>query len=171
MDPLVKDIVDIVSKLGGLVTVIVGVVMARNQIIKFRDHKGRELEKKERDTKIQQALFWLELRKLFAEHEEVHRMLLSGEWPTTSETKKEPSTDELAALGAYIGLFEFCKSLLDDGLINPDIFKINYEYRVVSILTNETVLKEFFQTDRNREGWKQFISLAELWGHQVPKLA
>ena len=105
MDLFAKDLIDAISKIGGLVTVIVAVVLAYHQLGKSRDQKERELEKRDREIKTQRARFWLELRKMFAEHDEVHRLLRDGDWPGTvdpdlnseSSSSDDSSSDETSS--------------------------------------------------------------------------
>ncbi len=184
MDPFLKDLIDAISKIGGLVTVIVGVIMACHQLNKSRAQKERELENRDRETKTQRAQFWLELRKMFKEHDEVHRMLRDGTWPHTADShtatsnssemdinnlnEKTPSDEQLTALEAYMGLFEHCKAMIDDDLIDLPTFKSIYGYRVENILDNETVVKTKFTISWTRDKWKDFIALAEDLGLLVP---
>lgn len=185
MDPFVKDLIDTISKIGGLVTIIVGIILAYHQLIKSRDQKERELEKRDREIKTQRAQFWLELRKMFGEHDEVHKMLRDGTWPRSlaasssvsnassmdtdsSGDRKEPSTEQWAALESYMGLFEHCKAMIDDELIDLPTFSSIYRYRIGNILANQTIVKAKFLNKTLREGWKDFIALAEELKYKVP---
>lgn len=186
MDPVLKDLIDAISKIGGLVTVMVAVALAYHQISRSRDQKERELEKRDREIKNQRAQFWLELRKMFAEHDDVHRMLRYGTWPhsladsastasslfstdiDSSNDREEPTLEQWADLEAYMGLFEHCKAMLDDDLIDFPTFSSIYGYRVGNILANETIEKAKFRNKHARGGWKDFIALAEKLGYKVP---
>ena len=185
MDPFVKDLIDAIVKIGGLITVMVAVALAYQQVNKSRDQKERELEKRDRETKNQRARFWLELRELFAEHDDVHRMLRYGTWPQSladsastahnvlsmdsdsSDDREEPTLEQWADLEAYMGLFEQCKAMLDDDLIDLPTFSSIYGYRVGDILANKTIDREEFRNKQARGGWKNFIALAEKLGYKV----
>jgi hypothetical protein len=109
--------------------VIVGIFLAYNQIGKSRNQKERELKKRDREIKTQQAKFSLELRKMISQYDDVHRMLRDGNWPQKADTpstannvssvdndnlidRERPSTEQWAALEAYMGFFEHCKYML-----------------------------------------------------------
>ena len=186
MDPVVKDLIDAITRIGGLVTVMVAVALAYRQVSKSRDQKERELEKRDREIKNLRARFWLELRKMFAEHDEVHRMLRYGTWPHSladsvptpsnvfsmdteaSDDREEPTLEQWADLEAYMGLFEQCKAMLDDDLIDFPTFSSIYGYRIGDILENKTIEKGEFRNKQARGGWKNFIALAERLGYKVP---
>ena len=186
MDPFVKDLIDALIRIAGLITIIVAVALAYDQLSKGRDQKERELEKRGREIKNQRAQFWLELRKMFAEHDGVYRMLHYGTWPRSladsativsdvfpmdtdsSSDREDPSLEQWADLEAYMDLFEQCKAMLDDDLIDFSTFSSIYGYRVGDILANKTITREEFRNKEARGGWKDFIALAEKLGYKVP---
>jgi hypothetical protein len=104
------------------------------------------------------ARFWLELRKMFAEHDEVHFRLRGGGWP---EGHTGPSTSqEWAKVESYMGLFEHCNRMLEEGLIDLETFRHIYKYRVQNILNNQTIVQAKLNK-ANRDNWKDFVDLAE----------
>lgn len=105
--------------------------------------------------KVNQATFWLELRKMFAEHNEVHLLLRGGDWSSPNSGPR--SRDEWAKVEAYMGLFEHCKLMLDDGLIDWKTFRDIYGYRVKNLVTNSVIVRE--KLILRNSGWEDFIQL------------
>ena len=123
---------------------------------------------------------------MFAEHDDVYRMLHYRTWPhsladsastasdvfsmdnDSSSDREEPSLEQWADLEAYMDLFEHCKAMLDDDLIDFSTFSSIYGYRVGDILANKTIAKGEFRNKEARGGWKAFIALAEKLGYKVP---
>jgi len=193
MEPYFKDLIDVISKIGGLITVFVGIFLAWDQLRKRREQKEREIQKheleakaqfdlKERELqkrdfelKTQRAIFWLDLRKMFEKFDETHRMLRYGTWPFPYDQEIEQSNEELRKrlkkqlpeLEAYMGLFEHCKHMMDDELIDLPTFKSIYGYRIKNIVGNKHVVNSKFNP-KTRKGWKDFIDLAEKVGYNVP---
>lgn len=113
-------------------------------------------------TKVNRAQFWLELRKMFAEHREVHLKLRNLEW-----SKNPPNDDELAKLEAYMGLFEHCERMLQEGLLDWKTFKAIYGYRVRNLLADLFIVREKL-IDR-RSGWSVFIQLLQRMDKDIEK--
>jgi len=114
------------------------------------------------NTKVNRASFWLELRKMFAEHREVHLKLRNLEWSAAA-----PTDDDWAKLEAYMGLFEHCELMLKEGLIDATTFTAIYAYRLENILDDNLIVREKL-IDR-RLGWTQFIQLLNRMGDSVPR--
>ena len=194
MDPFLKDLIDAISKIGGLITVVVGVFMALHQMKRGREQKEREIQKNELESKArleikerelqkrdfetntQRAIFWLELRKMFGKYDETHKRLRYGTWPYPydqnlefkDEEKEKILKEQLPELEAYMGLFEHCKFMIDDSLIDLPTFKSIYKYRINNIVVNKHVVGLKFKNPSVRKGWKDFIALAEILGVNVP---
>ncbi len=108
--------------------------------------------------KTEQARFWLDLRKMFKEHDEVHQRLRNPEdW--RSSRIGPVNNDEWAKVEAYMGLFELCNILIKRNLIDIEIFKTQYEYRIRNILSNEVIRQK--KLIDAKEGWKEFIELVK----------
>lgn len=106
-------------------------------------------EANRQNAKAQRAAFWLDLRRMFASHDKVHRKLRSrGEW-TTPGKEDEPArgSDDEADLIAYMGLFEHCEYMLEDGLIDEVTFKKTYAYRLNALLRNDRVKEKLAKYD------------------------
>ena len=108
--------------------------------------------------KTEQARFWLDLRKMFQDHDEVHRRLRNpDDWGSGRIGPENP--DEWSKVEAYMGLFELCNIMIKKDLINIEVFKTQYEYRIRNILNNEVIKQS--KLVEARDGWKEFIDLVK----------
>jgi hypothetical protein len=100
-------------------------------------------------SKARRATFWLDLRKMFAIHDKVHRKVRpGGEWNKPgNEDDPARGTDDEADLIAYMGLFEHCEYMLEDELIDPGTFKKIYAYRLDLLLKNNRVKNKLARYD------------------------
>ena len=119
-------------------------------------------------TKVSRAGFWLELRKMFAEHKDLHLKLRKKEWPD-KEGSCPGEEEDWPALEAYMGLFEHCEAMLGQGLIDWPTFKAIYGYRVENIIRNPWIVRE--KLIRRRYGWKKFLHLVEKMKDDLPRAA
>ena len=113
-------------------------------------------------TLVARANFWLELEKMFAEHDDVHmRLRPGGEW---SEEGTGPTTvEEWAKVEDYMGLFEHCECLLKEKLIDDKTFKSIFSYRLENILNNDLIVEKKLKNEE-RHRWKHFINLVKKCG-------
>jgi len=110
------------------------------------------------------ALFWLDLRRMFAAHERIHRLLRpDGDWASNN---LGPKPEEWPEVEAYLGLFEICEDLLAEGLIDDATFQKGYAYRIGNIVDNETIRRE--KPVKRAQYWTRFLSLATRMGIEVP---
>lgn len=171
MDSAVKDWIDAIAKIIGVVGVTSGVVMAAwqvrkaridraDQAVKEQAARANDLETRRHNLALARATFWLTLRKMFADHNEVHFALRpGGAW-----YQKEPPTEAFPKVEAYMGLFEHCIVMLDDKLIDLATFKKIYAYRVENIIRNPAIV--FKKLMDRAKGWTDFIRLVvdlDLW--------
>jgi hypothetical protein len=115
------------------------------------------------NRKVNQATFWLELRKMFAEHNEMHLLLRGGAGASPTWGR-----GEWAKLEAYMGLFEHCKPMLDEGLIDWKAFRNIYEYRIRNIIKDPVIVRE--KLIKLGEGWPIFLQLMRELGLQAEML-
>src|SRR6266436_4869209 len=110
------------------------------------------------------ASFWLDLRRMFSNHDRIHRLLRpAGEW---ASKKLGPTTsDEWAEVEAYLALFEICEDLLAQSLIDADTFRKGYAYRIENILANDSIRRQKLVT--NGKYWERFLSLVKRMGFVV----
>jgi hypothetical protein len=144
MDQLTKDRIDAVSKIAGAGGLFVAIFVAWSTVKKNRDdrkaeltkqmhQKDKELKEARMNTTMLNALFWLEVRKMLSEHDEIHlkpRGQRSQEWSPSSPASFTDEEKEWAKVEAYMGLLEHIMGLRRDGLIDPDTLKNIYAYRV-----------------------------------------
>jgi hypothetical protein len=112
-----------------------------------------------KNTQTNQARFWLELRRMFLDyHNDVHSNLLEGQPWHGSDTS--PTDEDMPKVINYMGLFEHCKLMLDDGLIDWKVFAGIYAYRIDNILSNNKIVRSQLSPGaRREEGWKDFCAL------------
>ena len=128
------------------------------------------------NTKINRAKFWLDLRAMFAKHEEAHIALKpGGEWGAVRSpldkqgkyqeyrlepTEKGPSTPrEWAPIEAYMGLFELCERMLKKNLLGEDTFRALYRYRLTNLMWNKKIVNE--KLIARTDGWKDSRDLLD----------
>jgi hypothetical protein len=111
------------------------------------------------NTRVNQAKFWLELRRMFSEHSDVHLKLPGGAW---SASNVGPSSrEDWAKLEAYMGLFEHCNRMLDQKLIDWKTFERIYAYRLRHILHNNVIVRA--KLIDHRDEWLEFVELVGSW--------
>jgi len=102
--------------------------------------------------------FLLELEKMSQNHDEVHNKLRpGGEWDDGISGPE--ASDEWSRLEDYLGFFEICEILIQDGSISEDKFKVLFEYRLSNIVSNQTIVTAKLVNER--EDWKTFSKLLE----------
>lgn len=111
-----------------------------------------------RNMLVNKGMFWLELEKMFAAHDEVHINLRpGGKW---SENKKGPdSAMEWAKVENYMGLFEHCEVLISDRLIDFKTFKAIFSYRLYNIVSNKKIVAA--KLINEKASWIKFINLLD----------
>ncbi len=117
-------------------------------------------------SRVSQAQFWLDLREMFADkHQAIHLKLRNGEW--SNDDAKFPSEDDWASLEAYLGLFEHCEKMLEQGLLDASTFESIYGYRLQRIVENPLIVRE--KLVGRRWGWRDFLRLLERVEDRLPK--
>ncbi len=104
---------------------------------------------------------------MFHEHKDVHTKLRSGgEWAADVSGPSNPA--EWASLEAYMGLFEHCERMIDEGLLDIKTFKSIYEYRINNIVNNSII----YQSKLIDEAayWKDFIALMRRCDIGIPSI-
>jgi hypothetical protein len=111
--------------------------------------------------RVNRAQFWLELRKMFHEHKDVHTKLRDGgEWAAENSGPSNPS--DWASVEAYMGLFEHCERMISEDLLDVKTFKSIYEYRIHNIVQNSVI----YETKLINEAkyWGDFLMLMRRCG-------
>ena len=131
------------------------------------EEQRRNVEEQRKNGKVQEATFWLELRRMLESYDTLHRELQKdGKW---CESNTEPSTpQERARIIPYLGLLEQCKIMLDEGLLSEPIFNKTLRYRVRLILQNGPIKRDILKVERKDEEkfWPTFKKLATDLGYR-----
>jgi hypothetical protein len=115
--------------------------------------------------KTTRARFWLDLRDRFHRFDALHvKLSTNGEW---NGSKGGPqSREEWIPVEAYMGLFEHCELMLEDGLLDAKTFRKIYRYRVSLILNNPTIVRA--KLIDHAADWDDFLKLARRFELRVP---
>ncbi|PPC90406.1 MAG: hypothetical protein CTY34_07995 [Methylobacter sp.] len=143
----VSDLKDIVTIIGVVIAATSLAFTAINTLTTVRTNRAK---------------FWLDLRDRFAKHDEVHRLLRpGGDW----STGKGPETaEEWARVEAYLGLFEHCEIMLEQGLIDERTFREIYVYRLKNMAANSYIREKL---NRHAGGWSRLLALMKRMGIDV----
>jgi len=146
----------------GVIVSSIGVIVAAIALSFTARANRQNATAQQESAKARRATFWLDLRKMFAIHDKVHRKLRpGGEWDKPgNENDPALGTDDEADLIAYMGLFEHCEYMLEDGLIDPGTFKKIYAYRLDLLLKNNRVKNKLAKYDsqghfENHKRWSK----------------
>lgn len=104
-------------------------------------------------TRSSRAQFWLELRKQFQEHRDIHEKLSKRLWSKTDGF----SDDDRLELQSYMGLLEHCEAMMQDRLLDVKTFYEIYGYRIRILLDNPVVVRDVLII--RRKGWKALARL------------
>ncbi len=119
----------------------------------------------QQNTRISRGQFWLELEKMFSQHDEVHLKLRpGGEW--TKEGAGPESAVDWAKVEDYMGLFEHCELMLRKKLIDWETFGAIFSYRLYNIVANKRIVEG--KLVRERKSWDAFIRLLKRLQIDVP---
>jgi hypothetical protein len=107
--------------------------------------------------------FLLDLEKMSYTHNEVHiKLRPGGEWACNSKGPKDHK--EWAKLEDYMGFFELCELLMQDGSLCPDRFEQMFGYRVNNIVANEII--DNAKLIEERDSWELFLKLVDRGLHR-----
>jgi hypothetical protein len=119
--------------------------------------------------RIVRAQFWLALRDQFARHDEVHRKVRPGGPWAGAQAAGPSSTEDWAAVEAYMGLFEHCEAMIAQGLLDERTFERIYLYRVKNLLANPIIVEE--KLVKRAQGWQSFLELVKRMSLRLPNPA
>ena len=147
------------SKTVEYATLLFSMVAAAFAIVSF----GKELDEGNKTTNAQ---FLIELRNMFAlpERMEIHRMIqMNNELEVKRYTpKQDEQNQEIDQSGReeklddYLGLFEFCKVLIDKGSLSEADFLTFYRYRLENILKSDALMEKF---EIEKKYWRTLFEL------------
>jgi len=161
------DVATIISSIG-----VLGAVAA---LFYGRKQLTLSVKNTENSAKNSRAQLWMDLRKMFEGHMEVHAILrpdpenpIPQPCPKCRNQKKSwpCCKDEWVKVEAYMGLFEHCEGLLAEKLIDESTFEDIYRYRITNIVNNKEVYR--WKLVEERKGWLRFWALIERFHIHVP---
>jgi hypothetical protein len=122
-------------------------------------------KKAAQDAIATRATFSVNLRQAFDSHREAHTKLRPlGPWHGSTTEPSDPT--DYAKVELYMGLFELCDELLEQKLVQENIFLAQYMYRLNNLLTNSFVTNA--KLTKHRQGWLHFINLCYRLGAKIP---
>jgi hypothetical protein len=106
--------------------------------------------------KIEEGKFLIELRRMFAQHDYVHFKLRNGgEW--TAENNPIPNDhEEWAKIDSYLGLFELCEILIQNGSLAKEHFSSQYKYRLENLINSDQIV---LKIRNEREYWTNLLRI------------
>jgi hypothetical protein len=121
------------------------------------------------NAKYSKAQVWLNLRKMFDDHREVHAKLRPCNQDANAQSQKRRCCwlekpwpcceDEWVKVEAYMGLFEHCEGLLHERVIDESTFIDIYSYRIKNIVSNNEIWEKKLKDKACN--WLRFRDLAE----------
>jgi hypothetical protein len=117
-------------------------------------------------NKTSNAQFLIELRKMFSTDERmrIHRIIQKNNeeevkkyTPQINDNNQEVDQEgREEQLDDYLGLFEFCKILIDKGSLSEDDFLTFYRYRLENILKSDALMEKF---ELEKKYWRTLFEL------------
>lgn len=108
-----------------------------------------------------QGQFLLELNDHFWRFDRIYRSLYEYRKDgDQSRPWEPPDPDDWTTVAQYMGLFERCMVLIDNGVLNIATFERLYGYRFRDLVRPESVRKLYFSDLEAAAGWGDFL---ELW--------
>jgi len=108
--------------------------------------------------RVSRAQFFATVRGLMSNYDDVHaRLRPGGDW--ASEIPAGPqNAAEWARVELYMGLFEYCERLLEQGLLNQTDFDRNLLYRLTNIVANPIIVETKLRPPLVQD-WADFVRL------------
>ena len=117
------------------------------------------------NTKTNTGTFWLELEKMFSNHDDVHiKLRLGGEWAINNSGPE--NAIYWAKVEDYMGLFEHCEIMLQKKLIDWNTFHKIFSYRIYNIMANERIVQAKLVNEK--KSWEDFLKLLKRMGINCP---
>jgi hypothetical protein len=118
-----------------------------------------------------QAQFWVNIRGVLANYDDLHAKLRpGGPWaPRPGESYAwigPASAEEWARVELFMGLFEYCETLLARGMLNPEDFRKAYKYRLENLLRNAPIVET--KLIELAAYWQDFLALCKRFDVPVP---
>jgi hypothetical protein len=112
--------------------------------------------------------FWLTLRGVITEYDDIHANFRPrGRWHGSTTLPNQ--VNDWARTELYMGLLEYCNTLMDQDLLDRKHFRDWYAYRIRNLLSNPRVIT--YKLHDNAEGWKEFHALCKRLRIKIPEPA
>jgi hypothetical protein len=123
------------------------------------------------NTKIAQAQFFVSVRQLAANYDDVHANVRpGGTWaPHEGEKYGEvgpQNAAEWARVELYMGMFEYCEKLIGRNLLDERDFADAYVYRLRNLLSNAAIVE--VKLHLHKDGWQDFYRLCQRFHVHIP---
>jgi hypothetical protein len=128
-------------------------------------------EEAKRSTEVARAQFWVMVRGVLANYDDVHANLRpEGIWGVPKGEKYSvrgpQDAAEWARVELYMGMFEYCEALISRRLLEQEDFRKAYRYRLNNLVHNAVIVEEKLHTFR--PDWKDFWDLCERLDVDIP---
>jgi len=111
--------------------------------------------------KVAEGQFLLELEGLLSRHDIVlNKLRPGGDW---SQNETPQTTEEWSLLEDYMGFFEHCELLIQDGSLSLKRFEALFSYRLHNIVANKSICNAKFGS-QEREHWSLFFKICDRVG-------
>jgi hypothetical protein len=126
-----------------------------------------------KNTEIAGAQFWVMIRGIFAHYDDVHAKLRPGGiWAPNEEeseilAKRGPTgAAEWSRVELYMGMFEYCETLIGRALLKEEDFRNAYRYRLGNLVRNAVIVDE--KLYEHKADWQDFWSLCKRFDVKIP---
>jgi hypothetical protein len=123
------------------------------------------------NTKIAQAQFFVSVRQLAANYDDVHANVRPGGTWAPHEGQKygevgPQNAAEWARVELYMGMFEYCEKLIHRNLLGERDFSHAYVYRLRNLLSNAVIVE--VKLHLHKDGWQDFYRLCQRFHVHIP---
>lgn len=152
---MTKDPIAIATLLLTLLTVVIAIAAVW--------YAARTLQD---SIRVSRAQFFATVRGLLSNYDDVHAKLRpGGEWASGVPAGPQNAA-EWARVELYMGLFEYCERLLEQGLLNETDFDANLRYRLENIVANPIIMQKL-RSPLVRY-WGDFVKLLDRCKIEIP---
>ncbi len=117
--------------------------------------------------RVSRAQFFATVRGLMSNYDDVHAKLRpGGDWASEVRAGPEKAAD-WARVELYMGLFEYCERLLEQGLLKQTDFDSNLRYRLTNIVANPIIVETKLRPPLVKY-WGDFMRLCERCKIDIP---
>jgi hypothetical protein len=125
-------------------------------------------------SEVARAQFWVMVRGVLANYDDVHAKLRpGGTWGVQNGEEYSLQGPENAAEWArvelYMGMFEYCETLITRDLLKKEDFGDAYKYRLENLTRNAVIVHE--KLHLRPQGWIKFLNLCDRFNLHIPSNA